>query len=85
MTKISDGGDFIASPFEQYRRLIRGSGTNIIRLPPRSPNLNAYAERFVRSIKSECLNRMIFLGQASLRRAVPNTWTITTGSEIIRG
>jgi hypothetical protein len=32
--------------------------------------LNAYAERFVRSIKEECLNRMIFIGQASLRRAV---------------
>ena len=42
----------------------------MIRLPPRSPNLNAYAERFVRSIKDECLNRMIFVGQASLRRAV---------------
>ncbi len=33
-------------------------------------NLNAYAEWFVRSIKDECLNRMIFIGQASLRRAV---------------
>ena len=32
--------------------------------------LKAYAERFVRSIKDECLNRMIFIGQASLRRAV---------------
>ena len=42
----------------------------MIRLPPRSPNLNAYAERFVRSIKDECLDRMIFVGQASLRRAV---------------
>ena len=45
-------------------------GTKVIRLLPRSPNLNAYAERFVRSIKEECLNRMIFVGQASLRRAV---------------
>ena len=55
---------------DQFRRLIRDSGTNVIRLPPRSPNLNAYAERFVRSIKHECLNRMIFIGQASLHRAV---------------
>ena len=55
---------------DQFRWLIRDSGTNVIRLPPRSPNLNAYAERFVRSIKSECLDRMIFVGQASLRRAV---------------
>lgn len=42
----------------------------MIRLPPMSPNLNAYAERFVRSIKDECLDRMIFVGQASLHRAV---------------
>jgi transposase InsO family protein len=55
---------------EQFRRLIRDNGTKVIRLPPRSPNLNAYAERFVRSIKDECLNRMIFIGQASLHRAV---------------
>ena len=54
----------------QFRRLIRDSGTNVIRLPPRSPNLNAYAERFVRSIKEECLGRMIFIGQGWLRRAV---------------
>jgi putative transposase len=55
---------------EQFRRLIRDNGTRVIRLPPMSPNLNAYAERFVRSIKDECLDRMIFVGQASLRRAV---------------
>jgi transposase InsO family protein len=55
---------------EQFRRLIGDSGTKVIRLPPKSPNLNAYAERFVRSIKDECLDRMIFVGQASLRRAV---------------
>jgi putative transposase len=54
----------------QFRRLIQDSGTQVIRLPPMSPNLNACAERFVRSIKDECLNRMIFIGQASLRRAV---------------
>jgi putative transposase len=45
-------------------------GIYVIRLPPRSPNFNAFAERFVRSIKEECLNRMIFFGQASLRRAI---------------
>ena len=55
---------------DQFRRLIGDTGTRVIRLPPRSPNLNAYAERFVRSMKAECLNRMIFVGQASLRRAI---------------
>jgi putative transposase len=54
----------------QFRRLIAESRTAVIRLPPRSPNLNAYAERFVRSIKEECLDRMILVGQESLRRAV---------------
>ncbi len=39
-----------------FRRLIEDKGIKIIRLPPRSPNLNAYADRFVRSIKEECLN-----------------------------
>src|SRR3954465_5885331 len=46
------------------------SDRHVVRLPPRSPNLNAFAERFVRSIKEECLNRMIFIGQASLRHAI---------------
>ncbi|HEX7507279.1 MAG TPA: integrase core domain-containing protein, partial [Polyangia bacterium] len=39
-------------------------------LPARSPNLNAFAERFVLSIKSECLDRLVPLGEAHLRRAV---------------
>ena len=42
----------------------------MVRLPPRSPNLNAYAERFVRTIKETCLDRMIFFGEPSLRRAI---------------
>jgi transposase InsO family protein len=69
---------------EQFRRLIRDAGTNVIRLPPRSPNLNAYAERFVRSIKDECLNRMIFIGQASLRRAVADYITGTLLDRVVR-
>ena len=43
----------------QFQRMIAEARTAVIRLPPRSPNLNAYAERFVRSIKEECLDRMI--------------------------
>ena len=41
-----------------------------VKLPARSPNLNAYAERFVRSIKSECLSQIIPLGEQHLRHAV---------------
>jgi len=39
-------------------------------LPPKSPNLNAHIERFHRSIKEESLNRMIFFGENSLRKAI---------------
>lgn len=60
---------------EEFRRLLEQSGTAIIRLPPRSPNLNAYAERFVRSIKEECVQRLIFFGEASLRRALSEYMT----------
>jgi putative transposase len=55
---------------DKFRNLLVREGTHLIRLPPRSPNLNAFAERFVRSIKSECLNRMIFFGQDSLQHAI---------------
>jgi len=55
---------------DAFRAILVRDGIQVIRLPPRSPNLNAFAERFVRSIKEECLNRMIFVGQASLRHAI---------------
>jgi transposase InsO family protein len=45
-------------------------GIEPARLPPRSPNLNAHAERYVRTIKEACLNRLIFVGEHSLRRAI---------------
>jgi putative transposase len=51
-----------------FRDLLKDAGVRVVRLPHRSPNLNAYAERFVRSIKDECLNRMIFFGGRSLRK-----------------
>ena len=52
--------------------LQQSTNTEIVLLPPKSPNLNAYMERWFRSLKSECLNRMIFFGQRSLERAVAN-------------
>ena len=41
-----------------------------LKLPAHSPNLNAFAERWVRSVKEECLSRLIFFGENSLRRAL---------------
>jgi len=52
-----------------FRVLLKDAGIQAIRLPHRSHNLNAYAERFVRSIKDECLDRMFFFGERSLRKA----------------
>ena len=46
------------------------AGIRVVRTPYRAPNANAYAERFVRSIKEECLNRLIPLGERHHRRAV---------------
>ncbi len=54
----------------EFRETLAAAGVQTVRLPPRSPNLNAYAERFVRSIKESCLDRMILFGERSLRRAV---------------
>jgi putative transposase len=53
-----------------FRETLAAAGIQVVRLPPRSPNLNAYAERFVRTIKESCLDQMIFRGEGSLRRAV---------------
>jgi len=50
-------------------RLIKTGSVNPLRLPARSPNLNSYAER-VRSVKEECLSRLILFGESSLRRAL---------------
>ena len=50
--------------------MLAETGVQSVKLPPRSPNLNAYAERFVRTIKESCLERMIFFGETSLRKAI---------------
>ena len=56
--------------FQPFSGLLEDSDTEVILLPPRSPNLNAYMERYMGTMKSECLNKFIFFGEKSLRRAV---------------
>ena len=56
----------------EFLTTITDTGVETVKLPPRSPNLNAHAERFVRSIKESCLNRIIFFGEESLRTAIQN-------------
>jgi len=48
---------------------LSAAGVETVRLPARSPNLNAYAERFVRTIKESCLDQLILVGERSLRTA----------------
>ena len=53
-----------------FRTFLAREGVEVIRLPPRSPNLNAFAERFVKSVKSECLSKLIPISVPMLRRAL---------------
>src|SRR6266446_6215435 len=54
----------------EFLDLLSQAGVKSAKLPPRSPNLNAHAERFVRTIKESCLERMILFGEDALRTAV---------------
>jgi putative transposase len=53
-----------------FRSILRDGGVEPLRLPPSSPNLNAFAERWVRSAKQECLSKLILFGENSLRRVL---------------
>jgi len=53
-----------------FQQIIDAAGITRVPLPPRSPNLNAYAERWVRSVKEECLARVMLFGEASLHHAL---------------
>ena len=64
---IHDRDPFYTRVFGAF---LDGGGVQPIRLPPKSPNLNACAERFVRSSKEECLSRVVPLGEGHLRLLV---------------
>jgi putative transposase len=53
-----------------FQHTIDAAGVTRVPLPPRSPNLNAYAERWVRSVKEECLTQVILFGEAALSHAL---------------
>jgi putative transposase len=55
---------------ETFRVTLEQGGVEAVRLPPRSPNLSPHIERFMRSAKEECLERMIFFGARALQAAV---------------
>ena len=53
-----------------FRQLIEAEKVKTLALPFKSPNLNAFAERWVRSVKEECLSKLILFGERSLKRAL---------------
>jgi transposase InsO family protein len=55
---------------DQFKRAIEAFGVRVVVTPYQAPNCNAHAERFVRSIKEECLNRMTLFGERSLLRCL---------------
>jgi transposase InsO family protein len=55
---------------QEFLRILAEVGVESVKLPPRSPNLNAYAERFVRTIKESCLEQMILFGEDALRTSI---------------
>ncbi len=53
-----------------FQDVFASDGVRCLRLPAQSPNLNAFAERWIRSVKEECLSKLILFGERSLHRAV---------------
>jgi hypothetical protein len=55
---------------QSFRKIIESGDVKTLPLPARSPNLNAFAERWVKSVKDDCLSKLILFGETSLRRAL---------------
>jgi putative transposase len=55
---------------ERFRRMIQDGGVRPVALPVRSPSLNAFVELWIRTVKDECLGKLIFFGRASIERAL---------------
>jgi transposase InsO family protein len=55
---------------ESFRAMLEDEGVNCVQLPPRSPNLNAHIERFMKSLKAEALETLILFGESMLRRTI---------------
>jgi len=55
---------------KKFRETLKAAGVRCLKMPKQSPNLNAYAESFVCTIKRECLDKMILLGERHVRHVV---------------
>jgi hypothetical protein len=68
----------------EFRETLAAGGVKCLQLPPRSPNWNAFAERWVRSVKEECLSHLILFGERSLRKALTQFQSIITQNATTR-
>jgi putative transposase len=55
---------------DAFDMVFRSAGMHVIPIPPHAPNANAYAERWIRSVREECLDKVLILNQAHLRRVM---------------
>ena len=69
---------------DEFLRTLKDANVKSVKLPARSPNLNAYAERFVRSIKECCLHRLILFGEAPCGQLFRVSWAINIAHAITR-
>jgi hypothetical protein len=68
-----------------FRRIVEGAGGGSCRTPIQAPNANAYAGRFVRSIREECRDRLILFESTGCAAPLTTSWRTIMGSGIIRG
>jgi hypothetical protein len=68
----------------EFRKTLASGRVKCLRLPPRSPNLNAFAERWVRSVKKQMSTHFILFGKGSLRRALKDSANIITARGITK-
>jgi putative transposase len=64
-----------------FDNVLASEGIRALRLPPRSLNLNAFTERWVRRVKEECLSKLILFGESSLRRALTEFVALSFGTQ----
>jgi hypothetical protein len=67
------------------RQVLADAGVHVVQTPFRAPDANAHAERFVRSVKHECLDRIVPLGERHFRRVLANSSFTSTASGTTKG
>jgi len=63
---------------DTFDEVFRSEGIRVIRAPVRAPQANAYAERWVGTLRRECLDWILILGRRNRRQSCENTWSTTT-------